>query len=193
MWKPTKSFTHTRTYGMPSWPSFFCQDAWILAFFKIYFYSFIFIIWATAKSRLIKTHAPKKKKTRPISNLDPCAKGNLSAEELRGRGWANIQLSWPKKLDLSHGQKQNFILCRVLLWTMTCNYWKVFSELDGFKAWLGFVPFSKLGLVKYQTLARRRPRWKTISDCTWPSLVKMETDTVLLKTKRISCLRYLRW
>ena len=77
---------------------------------------------------------------------------------------------------------------------MTCNYWKVFSEWHGFKAWLGFVPFSKLGLVKYQTLARRRPRWRTISsDCTWPALVKMETETVSLKTKRISCLRYLRW
>lgn len=127
--------------------------------------------------------------SRPLSGLR-----SLSAEELWGRDCANIQSSWPKKLDLSHGLKQNFILCRVLLWTMTCNYWKVFSEWHGFKAWLGFVPFIKLGLVKYQTLARRRPRWRTISsDCTWPALVKMETETVSLKTKRISCLRYLRW
>ena len=149
-------------------------------FLFIYFHFFL----AIPKSRLIKTHAPKKR-TRPISNLDPCAYA-VWGEELWGRDCANIQSSWPKKLDLSHGQKQNFILCRVLLWTMTCNYWKVFSEWHGFKAWLGFVPFSKLGLVKYQTLARRRPRWRTISsDCTWPALVKMETETVSLKTKRI--------
>ena len=58
---------------------------------------------------------------------------------------------------------------------------------------VSFQSASLVFLVKYQTLARRRPRWRTISDCTWPALVKMETETVLLKTKRISCLRYLRW
>lgn len=136
----------------------------------------------------------RQKKNEANIQSRPLCLRSLSAEELWGRDCANIQSSWPKKLDLSHGQKQNFILCRVLLWTMTCNYWKVFSEWHGFKAWLGFVPFSKLGLVKYQTLARKRPRWRTISsDCTWPALVKMETETVSLKTKRISCLRYLRW
>ena len=166
------------------------------------FYIFLFIYFhffflAITKSRLIKTHALKKERGQYLkANIQsrPLCLRSLSAEELWGRDWANIQSSWPKKLDLSHGQKQNFILCRVLLWAMTCNYWKVFSEWHGFKAWLGFVPVSNLGLVKYQTLARRRPRWRTISsDCTWPALVKIEKETVSLKTKRISRLRYLRW
>ena len=127
------------------------------------FFKFIFIHLFSEVE--VDKNACAKKRTRPISNLDPCAKGNLSAEELRGRGWANIQLSWPKKLDLSHGQKQNFILCRVLLWTMTCNYWNVFSELDGFKAWPGFVPVSKLGFLR--KISNAGPKKASVKDHFW--------------------------
>ena len=52
---------------MPSWLSFFCQDAWILAFLYFFIYLFSFFL-AITKSRLIKTHALKKERGQyPIS------------------------------------------------------------------------------------------------------------------------------
>ena len=54
----------------------------------------------------------QKKNEANIIQSRPLCLRSLSAEELWGRDWANIQSSWPKKLDLSHGQKQNFILSK---------------------------------------------------------------------------------
>ena len=132
-----------------------------LKFIFIHLFSFFF---SHSEVEVDKNACAKKKNEANIQSRPLCLR-SLSAEELRGRGWANIQLSWPKKLDLSHGRKQNFILCRVLLWTMTCNYWKVFSELDGFKAWPGFVPVSKLGLLR--KISNAGPKKASVKDHFW--------------------------
>ena len=123
----------------------------------------------------VDKNACAKKRTRPISNLDPCAYA-VWARKSSGVETGPISSHLDRKSLIYHMAKNRTLYCpRVLLWTMTCNHWKVFSEWHGFKGWHGFVPVSKLGLVKCQTLARRRPRWRTISsDCTWPALVKME-------------------
>ena len=93
----------------------------------------------------------RQKKNEANIQSRPLCLRSLSAEELWGRDWANIQSSWPKKLDLSHGQKQTFMLCRVLLWTMTCSHWKLFSEWHGMswfrsgqQAWFSQDWFSKI-------------------------------------------------
>ena len=142
--------------------------------FYIYLFIYFHFFLAIKKSRLIKTHAPKKERGQyPISTP-------VLTQSERGRALGSrpgpISSHLDRKSLIYHMAKNRTLYCpRVLLWTMTCNHWKVFSEWHGFKGWHGFVPVSKLGLVKCQTLARRRQRWRTISsDCTWPALVKME-------------------
>ena len=163
-------------------------------YWPFYIYLFIYFHFlAIKKSRLIKTHAPKKERGQyPISTpvLTQSERGRALGSRLgqypvilTEKAWF---ITWPKtELYIVQGYY--------------CEQWFVITEkfsLNDTALRHDLVSFRSANLVffvEYQTLARRRPRWKTISDCTWPSLIKMETETVLLKTKRISCLRYLRW
>ena len=156
------SHIHVHTVCLPG-QAFSVKMPGYWPFFKFIFIHLFSFFFSHSEVEVDK-NACAKKRTRPISNLDPCAYA-VWGEELWGRDCANIQSSWPKKLDLSHGRKQNFILCRVLLWTMTCNYWKVFSELDGFKAWPGFVPVSKLGLLR--KISNAGPKKASVKDHFW--------------------------